>query len=355
MKGLILAGGEGTRLRPLTYTSAKQLIPVANKPVLFYGIEHLVGAGVKEIGIVVGETAAEIEAAVGDGSPWGAEVTYIKQETPLGLAHAVKIARDFLGDEPFIMYLGDNVLRSGVSEFVDEFTDNGLNAQILTARVPDPERFGVVELDGERVVRVVEKPKVPPSDQALVGVYLFDKNVFEAIDNIEPSPRGELEITDAIQYLIDHDFKVGQHAVRGWWKDTGKIGDLLEANRIILGGLERRLDGEIDEDSEIFGNVVVEAGAKIVRSTIRGPAIVGADCVVEDAYVGPYTSLAEGAQIKAAEVEHCIILAGATIENLTRQVDASVIGRNARVYGATRKPRAHKLMIGDQSTVGIIE
>jgi len=355
MKGLILAGGEGTRLRPLTYTSAKQLIPVANKPVLFYGIEHLVGAGVEEIGIVVGDTAAEIEAAVGDGSPWGARVEYIKQEAPLGLAHAVKIAQDFLGDEPFIMYLGDNVLRSGVSEFVDEFTGNGLNAQILTTRVPDPERFGVVELEGDRVVRVVEKPKVPPSDQALVGVYLFDKNVFEAIDNIEPSDRGELEITDAIQYLIDKGYKVGQHAVRGWWKDTGKIGDLLEANRIILGGLERRLDGEIDDDSEIFGNVVVEPGAKISRSTIRGPAIVGADCVVEDAYVGPYTSLAEGAHIRAAEVAHCIILAGATIENLTRQVDASVIGRNARVYGATRKPRAHKLMVGDQSTVGIIE
>jgi glucose-1-phosphate thymidylyltransferase len=355
MKGLILAGGEGTRLRPLTYTSAKQLIPVANKPVLFYGIEHIVNAGVSDIGIVVGDTAAEIEAAVGDGSVWGAKVTYIKQEAPLGLAHAVKIARPFLGDEPFIMYLGDNVLRSGVNEFVDEFTSNGLNAQILTTRVPDPERFGVVELDGERVVRVVEKPKVPPSDQALVGVYLFDKNVFEAIDNIEPSARGELEITDAIQYLIDKGYKVGQHAVRGWWKDTGKIGDLLEANRIILAGLERRLDGEIDDESEVYGNVVVEAGATIRRSTIRGPAIVGADCVVEDAYVGPYTSLAEGACVRAAEVEHCIVLARATIENLTRQVDASLIGRDARVYGETRKPRAHKLMIGDMSIVGIIE
>ena len=355
MKGLILSGGRGTRLRPLTYTSAKQLIPVANKPVLFYGIEHLVEAGVRDIGIVVGDTAAEIEAAVGDGGRWGARISYILQEAPLGLAHAVKISQDYIGDEPFIMYLGDNLLRDGVRDFVAAFEPSGANAQILAARVPEPERFGVLELDGDRVVRVVEKPPEPPSDLALVGVYLFDSSVFQAVNDIEPSARGELEITDAIQYLIDHGQQVHWQAVRGWWKDTGHLSDLLEANRVVLGGLESRIEVEPEGESRVEGNVVIEKGASVADSIVRGPAIIGAGCYLENAYIGPYTSLAEDVRVISAELEHCIVMRGARIESLERRLEGSLVGRDAEVFGVDAKPRAHRLLIGDRSTVGISE
>jgi len=355
MKGLILSGGAGTRLRPLTYTSAKQLIPVANKPVLFYGIEHLVEAGVTDIGIVVGETAAEIEAAVGDGGRWGAHVTYIPQDAPRGLAHAVKIAQPFLGEEPFVMYLGDNILRDGVTEFVESFDATAANAQILAVRVPEPERFGVIELEGDRVVRVIEKPSNPPSDLALVGVYLFDHHVFAAIDTLVPSARGELEITEAIQKLIDDGMSVTWRMVRGWWKDTGHLDDMLEANRVVLSAMPGRIDGEVDAASQIEGNVVIEEGATVVRSNVRGPAIIGRGCHVEDAYVGPHTSLDDGARVINAEIEHCIVLRNARIENLSRRIDASLIGRDARVAGSDSKPRAHRLMIGDGCIVDIGE
>ncbi len=352
MKGLILSGGSGTRLRPLTYTSAKQLIPVANKPVLFYGIEHLVEAGVTDIGIVVGDTAGEIEEAVGDGSRWGARVDYIHQDAPHGLAHAVKISRDYLGDEPFVMYLGDNILRDGVEEFVRTF-DGTANAQILAAQVPEPERFGVIELRGDRVVRVVEKPRDPPSDLALVGVYLFDHHVFGAIDTLEPSARGELEITEAIQKLIDDGHAVHWRKVRGWWKDTGRLDDLLEANRVVLSTMKGRIDAHVDATCRVEGDVVIEAGATLAGSIVRGPAIIGRDCRLENAYVGPYTSLADGVHVISAELEHCIVLRGARIEYLDRRIDASLIGRDAHVFGADSKPQAHRLMIGDGCSVGI--
>jgi len=355
MKGLILAGGAGTRLRPLTYTSAKQLIPVANKPVLFYGIEHLVEAGVTDIGIVVGDTASEIRAAVEDGSRWGARVTYIPQDAPRGLAHAVQIAHHFLGDEPFIMYLGDNILRDGVKEFVDAFAANPANAQILATPVPEPERFGVIELRGDRVVRVVEKPQNPPSDLALVGVYLFDHHVFDAIDTLAPSGRGELEITEAIQKLIDDGLTVHWRKVTGWWKDTGHLDDMLEANRIVLSAMPGHVDGEVDDASRLEGEVIVETGATVVRSVIRGPAIIGHDCRLESAYVGPYTSLERGVHIIRAELEHCIVLRNTRIENLDRRIDASLIGRDARIFGAHSKPLTHRLMIGDGCHVGIGE
>ena len=355
MKGLILSGGSGTRLRPLTYTSAKQLIPVANKPVLFYGIEHLVEAGVTEIGIVVGDTAAEIEAAVDDGSRWGAHITYIRQDAPRGLAHAVKISRSFLGDEPFIMYLGDNILRDGVKDFVDAFDAGGANAQILAATVPEPQRFGVIELDGDRVVRVVEKPADPPSDLALVGVYLFDHHVFEAIETLVPSARGELEITEAIQRLIDDGRTVHWQEVRGWWKDTGHLDDLLEANRVVLRTLERRIDGEGDDATRIDGEVVIEAGTTVTASVIRGPAVIGRNCRLENAYIGPYTSLADGVRVVAAELEHCIVLHEARIEGLEGRINASLIGRQAHIFATGAKPRAHRLMVGDGCRVGIGE
>jgi glucose-1-phosphate thymidylyltransferase len=353
MKGLILSGGKGTRLRPLTYTSAKQLVPVANKPVLFYGIESLAQAGIRDIAIVVGDTQAEIRAAVGDGSTWGVRVTYIEQDAPRGLAHAVLISEPFIGDDSFVMYLGDNLLNKGIAAFVDEFGREKPAAQILLARVPDPQMFGVAELSNGRVVRLVEKPKEPQSDLALVGVYMFSPDVFDSVKRIKPSFRNELEITDAIQDLIDRGLEVRPHIVDGWWKDTGKLEDMLEANRLILDTLERRIEGTFDADSRIEGKVVVETGATIERSVIRGPAIIGARARVINAYIGPFTSVMNDAEIRDSEIEHSIVLEGSSISNLANRIEDSLIGRNVRIYRLPVKPAAYRFMLGDNSEVGI--
>jgi glucose-1-phosphate thymidylyltransferase len=353
MKGLILAGGKGTRLRPLTYTSAKQLVPVANKPVLFYGIEALAEAGVREIGMVVGDTQAEIRAAVGDGSAWGVTITYIEQDAPRGLAHAVLISEPFIGGEPFVMYLGDNLLNKGITGFVEEFVREKPAAQILLARVTDPQMFGVAELAGGRVVRLVEKPQEPKSDLALVGVYMFSPAVFDAVKAIRPSFRDELEITDAIQYLIDHGLEVRPHIVDGWWKDTGKLEDMLEANRLVLDRIERRVDGAVDAESRVEGKVIVEAGAIIEHSVVRGPVIIGARARIVHAYVGPFTSIMNDAEIRESEIEHSIVLEGSTISNLASRIEDSLIGRNVRIYRLPVKPSAYRFMLGDNSEVGI--
>jgi glucose-1-phosphate thymidylyltransferase len=353
MKGLILSGGKGTRLRPLTYTSAKQLVPVANKPVLFYGIEALAAAGIRQIGIVVGDTQAEIRAAVGDGSTWGVEVTYIEQDAPRGLAHAVLISEPFIGDHPFVMYLGDNLLNKGITGFVEEFVREKPAAQILLARVPDPEMFGVAELQEGRVVRLVEKPKQPKSDLALVGVYMFSPAVFESVKRIRPSFRNELEITDAIQDLIDRGLDVRPHIVDGWWKDTGKLEDMLEANRLILDTLERRVDGSVDAESRIEGKVVIEAGAVVERSVIRGPVIIGAGARIIHAYVGPFTAIMGDAEIRESEIEHSIVLEGSSIADLASRIEDSLIGKNVRIYRRPVKPSAYRFMLGDNSEIGI--
>ncbi|HXD17595.1 MAG TPA: glucose-1-phosphate thymidylyltransferase [Vicinamibacterales bacterium] len=353
MKGLILSGGKGTRLRPLTYTSAKQLVPVANKPVLFYGIEAIAEAGIREIGIVVGDTQAEIRAAVGDGSRWGVTVQYIEQDAPRGLAHAVKISRDYLGDEPFVMYLGDNLLNKGIAQFVREFDAQKPAAQILLTRVPDPQMFGVAQLDNGRVVRLVEKPKEPIGDLALVGVYMFGPEVFESVNRITPSFRNELEITDAIQDLIDRGLTVRPHIVEGWWKDTGKLEDMLEANRLILETFERRVDGVVDAESRVEGKVVVEKGAVIERSTVRGPAIIGRGARIVHAYVGPFTSIGNDVEIKDSEIEHSIVLEGSCVRDLANRVIDSLIGRNVRIWREPVKPSAYRFMLGDNSEVGI--
>jgi glucose-1-phosphate thymidylyltransferase len=351
MKGLVLAGGSGTRLRPITHTGAKQLVPVANKPIMFYGIEDLVEAGIREIGIVVGETAAEIEAAAGDGSRWGVDITYIQQEAPLGLAHCVLIARDFLGDDDFVVYLGDNLLRSGVAEFAARFEAESCSAQILLARVPDPHRFGVAELgpDGE-VIGLVEKPVEPPSDLALVGVYLFDRHIHEAVRAIQPSARGELEITDAIRWLIENGHRVRHEVLDGWWKDTGKVGPLLEGNRLVLEAIEPRIDGAVDAASMVEGRVVLEAGAEVKGSVVRGPAIIGANTRIVDSYVGPFTSIERDCEIVGSEIEHSIVLAESQIIGITRMVD-SLIGRHVSVTRSSRRPHAARLMLGDHSQV----
>ncbi|HEY3157359.1 MAG TPA: glucose-1-phosphate thymidylyltransferase [Vicinamibacterales bacterium] len=353
MKGLILSGGKGTRLRPLTYTSAKQLVPVANKPVLFYGIEAIAEAGIRDIGIVVGDTQAEIRAAVGDGSRWGVRVTYIEQDAPRGLAHAVKISRDYIGDEPFVMYLGDNLLNKGIAQFVREFDAQKPAAQILLTRVPDPQMFGVAQLDNGKVVRLVEKPKEPMGDLALVGVYMFGPDVFESVNRITPSFRNELEITDAIQDLIDRGLTVRPHIVEGWWKDTGKLEDMLEANRLILETFERRVDGAVDGESRVEGKVVVEQGAVIERSTIRGPAIIGRGARIVHAYVGPFTSIGNDVEITGSEIEHSIVLEGSSLRDLANRVIDSLIGRNVRIWREPVKPSAYRFMLGDNSEVGI--
>jgi glucose-1-phosphate thymidylyltransferase len=353
LKGLILSGGAGTRLRPITHTSAKQLVPVANKPVLFYGIEALVRAGVTELGIVIApQTGGEIRAAVGDGSGFGARVTYITQDEPLGLAHAVLTAEEFLADGPFVMYLGDNLLRDGISDLVDAFRESEPDALILLTQVPDPSEFGVAELDGDRVVGLVEKPKDPPSNLALVGVYMFGPAVFEAARAIRPSWRDELEITDAIQSLIDSGKRVESRLVRGWWKDTGHLEDMLEANRLVLEDIERRIDGELI-DSRIEGRVVVEKGARLERSLVRGPAVIGTGSRITDAYIGPYTSIAPEVRVTGSEVEHSILLSGSSVTDLRARMEASMLGRNAELARGDGLPKTLRLIVGDNSEITI--
>jgi glucose-1-phosphate thymidylyltransferase len=357
MKGLILSGGAGTRLRPITYTSAKQLVPVANKPILFYGIEDMAEAGITEIGIVVGDTHAEIEAAVGDGVRFGVNVTYIRQAEPLGLAHCVLIARDFLGDDDFVMYLGDNMLQQGLKEFVDRFESerrlSSISAQILLSPVPDPHRFGIAEVDASgKVVRLVEKPTDPPSNLALVGVYLFDASIHDAVRSIEPSDRGELEITHAIEWLIEHGRRVHHEVLRGWWLDTGKKDPLLESNMRVLEYLDPRIDGKLDGDSRVEGRVVIEESAELVNSRVRGPAIIGERTRLVDTYIGPYTAVGAGCEIVDSEIEHSVICDDCRIQGVHRMSD-SLLGRSVEVMRSGVRPRATRMLLGDDSSVDL--
>jgi glucose-1-phosphate thymidylyltransferase len=354
VKGLILAGGRGTRLRPLTFTRAKQLIPIANKPNLFYAVDDLVQAGVWDIGVIVSpETGDEVRAALGDGSRWGAAFTFITQDEPLGLAHAVRTAEDYLGTEPFVMYLGDNLLSGGIAHLIEEYGSGEADAIVLLTPVDDPSRFGVAELDSAgRVVRLVEKPQDPPSNLALVGVYLFGPCIHESVAELRPSWRGEYEITDAIQGLIDTGKRVVAHEVRGWWKDTGRPEDLIDANRLVLSQITRDVRGDICE-SRVDGEVVVEEGARVARSTVRGPVHIAAGALVEESYVGPYTSIGRDARIVRSEVECSIILDRAEIRDLPQLMDESVVGHDAVVRGtsdALRK-RTLQLAVGDSSRV----
>jgi len=354
VKGLILAGGRGTRLRPLTHTSAKQLVPVANKPVLFYGIESLAEAGITEIGIIIApETGGEIRAAVGDGGRFGISVTYIEQDAPLGLAHAVLTAERFLADAPFVMYLGDNLLRDGIVELVDRFRTEQSDALILLTPVPDPENYGVAELEDGRIVSLTEKPEEPRTDLALVGVYMFTHAVFDAARAIEPSGRGELEITDAIQRLVDSGLSVDPHVVTGWWKDTGQVQDMLDANQLILDDLSPRMEGELI-DSRAEGRVAIDPDVVLERSTVRGPVIIGRGARVTDAYIGPYTAVGEDVTIQRAELEHSIVLAGSSIRDLEGRIEASLIGRNVSLSRSPALPRAYRFVLGDNAEIAIL-
>ncbi len=371
MKALVLAGGRGTRLRPITHTRAKQLVPVANKPVLNYGLEAIAAAGIRDVGIVVSDprellqpdhrtgelvttlvnSQAEIRAAVGDGSQFGLHVTYIEQEAPLGLAHAVKISEAFMAGDSFVMYLGDNLIKDGIVPFVREFEREKPEAQILLAKVARPWEFGVAELQGERVVRLEEKPKQPKSDLALVGVYLFTKSIFDAVRAIKPSARGELEITDAIQHLISTGRNVRSHVIHGWWKDTGRVEDLLEANRIVLTDMETNIEGDVDAATVIEGPVRIGKGTKVERSRLRGPLVIGAGARITDAYVGPFSAIADGVQIERCEIEHSIVMDRSELRAITGRVESSLIGRDVVVTASDARPSAHRLMLGDSSRV----
>lgn len=351
---MILSGGAGTRLRPITHTSAKQLVPVANKPILFYGLEALRDAGIEDIGIIVGDTEEEIREAVGDGSNWGVKVTYIRQEAPLGLAHAVLTARDYLGYTPFVMYLGDNIIKEGITGFVDEFRAKDVDALILLAHVPEPQHFGVARLEGDRVVELIEKPKDPPSDLALVGAYMFKPSILEAASSIKPSWRDELEITDAIQHLIDNGYIVEAHIITGWWKDTGHLEDLLEANRIVLEGIKPSIEGLVDEHSRIDGRVVVEEGAQVMGSTIRGPAIIGRGSRITDSYIGPFTSIYYDVTVSGSEIEHSIVMENSSIMGIAGRVEDSLIGKNVEIWRSPARPKTFRFVLGDNSMVGLI-
>jgi glucose-1-phosphate thymidylyltransferase len=353
VKAIVLAGGSGTRLRPITHTSAKQLVPVANKPVLFYGLEAIREAGITEVGIVVGDTEPAIQAAVGSGEAFGLRVTYIRQSAPLGLAHAVLVAREFLGDDDFVMYLGDNFIVGGITALVEEFRASRPDAHIMLTPVPDPRQFGVAELDGEgQLIGLEEKPDRPKSDLALVGVYLFTPAVHEAVDHLTPSWRGELEITEAIQWLVQSGRKVTSTVISGYWKDTGNVADMLEVNRMVLESAERAVDGEVDEASELIGRVVIEAGAKVIGSRIVGPVIIGAGAEVTGSYIGPFTSVAADCTIADSEIEYSIILERTSIQGV-RRIEASLIGHDVEVTPAPRVCQAHRLVLGDHSKVQI--
>jgi glucose-1-phosphate thymidylyltransferase len=352
MKALVLAGGSGSRLRPITHTYAKQLLPVANKPVLFYGLEAIRDAGITDVGIVVGDTEPAIRDAVGDGSSFGLTATYLRQDAPRGLAHAVVVARDFLGDDDFVMYLGDNFIVGGITRLVEEFRSSRPDAQIMLTRVPDPRQFGVAELDSAgEVVGLEEKPQQPKSELALVGVYIFTPAVHQAVAQLAPSWRGELEITEAIQWLIDHGRKVRSTTITGYWKDTGNVADMLEVNRLVLETIDPQVRGTV-EASELIGRVVVEDGAQVSGSRIVGPVIIGTGTQVSGSYVGPYTSVAQDCTITDSEIEYSIVLRGALIQGV-RRIEASLIGHDVEVTPSPNVPRAHRLILGDHSKVQI--
>ncbi len=352
MKALILAGGTGSRLRPITYSMAKQLVPVANKPVIEYGIEAIAAAGVRQFGIITGDTGPAVEAACGLGERWDIEITYIPQSAPLGLAHAVSTAKDFLGDDDFIMYLGDNLIKSSVAGLVEEFQKHRPAATILLTPVPNPSDFGVAEMESGEVTRLEEKPKEPRSNLALVGVYLFDRRIHDSIARLKPSARGEYEITDAIQGLIDTGLKVRSHIVEGWWKDTGTVDAMLDANRLILEDILPKNEGECSE-CRIEGRVSIGRGSRVIGSTIRGPVIIGENCIIENTFIGPFTSIDSGTTIRNSEIEYSIILADCTINDLAYRIEGSLLGRAVKVGPSTGVSRTLNLVLGDSSSVTI--
>lgn len=354
MKALILSGGKGTRLRPLTYTTAKQLVPVANKPVLFRVIETVQAAGITDIGIVVGDTAPEIKNAVGGGDRWGVHIEYIQQDAPRGLAHAVKVSQAWLGDSRFVMYLGDNVIQGGINQLIREFASSDWNSQIVLTRVDEPQHYGVAIVEDGRIVQLIEKPRQPPSDLALVGIYMFDHHIFEAVNAIQPSWRNEYEITDAIQWLVSRGYRVHPYIHQGWWIDTGKSPDMLAANARVLDEIEPYIAGYVDRDSTVTGKVTIEKGAEVINSVIRGPAIIGEATRIVNSYIGPFTSVYHHCQVENSEIEHSIVLEHCVIQDMPARLEDSLIGRHVQIGRSPVKPKAYKMTLGDHSQVGVL-
>jgi len=355
VKSIILCAGKGTRLRPLTYTSAKHLIPIGNKPVLFYGIEAIKNCGIKDVGIIIGETGEDIKKETGSGRRWGINISYIEQKEALGLAHAVKVASDYLGEEKFLMYLGDNLLKNGIEDYAKKFLQENYHAFVLLTEVENPRQFGVAEVKEGKVVRVVEKPKDPPSNLALTGIYFFDQNIHQAINSIRPSARGELEITDAIQWMIEKGYKVGADVIKGWWKDTGKPGDILEANRLVLESIERDIYSEkIDQNSSILGRVKIERGVEIINSKILGPAIIGKGARILNSYIGPFTSLSEKVEIVNSEIEYSVVLENTRIANVNGRLQRCLIGKGVQIFHSDDLPRVFKFILGDHSSLNLM-
>jgi glucose-1-phosphate thymidylyltransferase len=356
MKAIITSGGRGTRLRPITHTLNKHLIPIVNKPMIHYAVEAVVQAGIKDIGIVINPgTGDEIKRALGSGDEWGAKFTYILQKAPLGLAHVVKVSQDFIKESPFVFYLGDNVLVGDIQRFIEAFFTNKNNCRLVLAKVKDPQRFGVAEIKDGRVIKVEEKPYIPRSPFAVTGLYIYDCSIFEAVSHITPSARGELEISDAHQYLIDNGFDVGYSEITGWWKDTGRPDDLLEANRLIwhkvVENLEPKIMGEVDSGSDIVGKVIIENGAKVIKSVIRGPVIIGENTLIENSYIGPFTSVYYGCEIKNSEIEYSVVLENCKIIDVDIRIEGSLLGRGVKIYKKISKPNTQRFILGDQSTV----
>jgi len=354
MKALITSGGKGTRLRPITHTQNKHLIPIANKPILHYAIEAVAEAGIREIGIVYNAESDEVPEAIGNGERWGVKITYIPQEAPLGLAHVVKIAQPFIGEEPFVFYLGDNMVVGGIKRFVERFEADGCNCHLTLAKVKDPSRFGVPELRGNRIVRIEEKPEHPKSEFAVAGIYLYDKSIFEAVNAIQPSARGELEISDAHQYLLDKGYKVTYSEITGWWKDTGKPFDLLEANRLVLENLPERQAGMVDEESTLSGKVILEKDCRIINSHIRGPVIIGERTVIKNSYIGPYTSIYHDCVVENSEVEYSILTDNCKIMDVGIRIESSILGSEVEIVKANNKPKTHRFILGAQSRLEIV-
>jgi glucose-1-phosphate thymidylyltransferase len=354
MKALITSGGKGTRLRPITHTENKHLIPIANKPILHYAIEAVAEAGIKEIGIVVNADNDAVQKAIGDGKRWGVSITYIPQEAPLGLAHVVKISEGFIKDDPFIFYLGDNMVIGGVKRFIDRFHNQKCNCHLTLAEVREPSHFGVPEISGDRIIGVEEKPATPKSKFAVAGIYIYDSTIFEAVNSIRPSNRGELEISDAHQYLLDHNYKVTYSEITGWWKDTGKPYDLLEANRLVLENLPPAIQGEVDERSNLAGKITLGKGAKIINSNLRGPVIIGDNTIVQDSYVGPFTSIYHDCQIQRSEIEFSIIMDHCKINNVGIRIESSILGSEVEVTEAKDKPKTYRFIVGAQGYLEIV-
>jgi glucose-1-phosphate thymidylyltransferase len=355
-RALITAGGRGTRLRPLTHTNNKHLIPIANKPMIHFALEAVAAAGIRTVGIVINpDTGDEIRRALGDGAAWGLDLTYVLQEAPLGLAHVVRCAEAFLRREPFVFYLGDNVVVGGIRPFIERFHARGDHCHLVLARVKDPQRFGVAEIAGDRVLRVVEKPAAPTSEYAVTGIYVYDSPIFEAVQAVAPSARGELEISDAHQYLLEQGYQVGFSEITGWWKDTGKPEDLLEANRVALDQLLDKgvpeVRGSVDRESDVAGKVLVEPGARIIASQVRGPAIIGADAVIERSYIGPFTAIGARCRIRDSELEYSILFEDTAILDADVRIERSLLGREVLVRRGDGRPKTQKFILGDQSIV----